>query len=428
MKCSWKILLRNTLCVLAVIPAVSQAKEVEASDGGKSWTHWEVKSVRASKKVDSVNPFGGAAKHRVAKPGFFRVLKKSNRWWLVDPDGCLFLSKGINSVERGRVGGSDADTWAGETYDLLVGAGFNTLGRWSDSQAFVQIEKPLPWCATLSFMKSYDKRRSFKNGDSGFPNETLPVFDEEWPAFCEQYAREETASHKEDRWLLGYFSDNELPFRPDALKKYLTLPADDSGCIAANRWMIENKIKRSRMDDPDTQAEFLEVMARRYFETVAAALKKADPNHLYIGSRLHGRCINESVLRASAACDVVTINYYHRWVPEKDRTSDWLKWSGRPFIASEFYAMKDENKKARKEDGAGFRVLSYEDAGLFYHTYVGAMLKDIPGCVGWHWFKYANDNEEWQKGLVSTDGTVHEPLVDAMTTVNKQAYLLRGLR
>lgn len=420
-------ILRCLLCVFGLFPMVSLAKDVEASDGGKSWTSWEVKAVRASKESDSLNQFGAAAKHKIAKPGFFRVIKKSNRWWLVDPEGCLFISKGVNSVESERVGSPDKEPWASDTYDLLIKSGFNTLGRWSDSIAFSAIGKPMPWCATLSFMKSYDKQRSFKNGGNGFPNETLPVFDAEWPTFCEQYAKEETGSFAEDRWLLGYFSDNELPFRPDALSKYLSLPSDDAGYIAANRWMHENKIKRSHVDDPDTQAEFLKLVARRYFETVATALKKADPNHLYIGSRLHGRCINESVLRASAACDVVSINYYHRWNPEKDRTSEWEEWSGRPFLVGEFYAMKVADKMT-KADGAGFRVLNHEDAGLFYHTYTAGLLRDIPSCVGWHWFKYADDTPEWQKGIVSKEGEVHKILVEAMKTINEQAYSLRGLR
>lgn len=72
------------------------------------------------------------------------------------------------------------------------------------------------------------------------------------------------------------------------------------------------------------------------FRDGRGAQKKADPNHLYLGSRLHGRGINEATITAAGACDVISINYYHRWEPEVDRMKAWEKWSGRPFFVSEF--------------------------------------------------------------------------------------------
>uniref|UniRef100_UPI003564B93F hypothetical protein n=1 Tax=Pontiella sp. TaxID=2837462 RepID=UPI003564B93F len=305
--------------------------------------------------------------------------------------------------------------------------GFNTIGRWSEQDAFKAAGHPVPWCNTTSFMKDYAKRRSYKNGESGFPNETLPVFDAEWPEFCVEYAEEQVAHLKNDPWLIGHFSDNELPFRPDALTKYLALPKEDAGYRGAWAWVRENKVKESRFDDEKIQQAFLEHVARLYYETVAKALKKADPNHLYIGSRLHGRCINEATITAAGACDVISINYYHRWEPEEDRMEDWEDWSGRPFFISEFYAMKVESENTVPE-GVGYRVLNHGDAAAFYHTHTVPLLKKVPSCVGWHWFKYADDTPEWQKGIVSNDGKVHQTLVEGMKIVNDQVYALRGLR
>ena len=216
-------------------------------------------------------------------------------------------------------------------------------------------------------------------------------------------------------------------FVRDALALYLGLPEADQGHQGALAWMKENRVSKGRVDNPKVQAAFLEEVSKRYFETVAAALKKADPNHLYLGSRLHGKSISEPVLRGANACDVVSINYYHRWQPEKGRTADWTKWSERPFLVGEFYAMKVASKKT-KADGAGFWVLSHEDAGEFYHTYTASMLKEIPNCVGYHWFKYADDFDDQQKGIVSQRGEVHQTLVDAMQIVNSQTYSLRGYR
>jgi len=229
------------------------------------------------------------------------------------------------------------------------------------------------------------------------------------------------------KFLIGHFSDNELPFRPNALSLYLALPEKDAGHQGALAWMDENGVSKSRVDRPKVQAAFLEEVSKRYFHTVSAALKKVDPNHLYIGSRIHGRCISEPVLRGANVCDVISINFYHSWEPETAKTAEWTKWSEKPFLVGEFYAMKVTSKKTNA-DGAGFRVLKHEEAGEFYHTYTSALLRKHPNCVGWHWFKYADDHDDYQKGIVSQDGETHQVLVDAMRELNEQVYSLRGAR
>lgn len=411
-------------CCLTSCVSIAQAGSVLSSDANGGWQRRQVETVKQATRVDAVNQYGGSERKMEKATGFFRVIKKSGRWWLVDPDGCLFIMKGVNSVDPKRVEASDTKVWAKDTYDLLIGSGFNTLGRWSEPEPFKETGLNIPWCGTLNFMGSYKRMRSSDNGESGYPNETLPVFDREWPEFCARYAEEQTEKFRQDPWLIGYFSDNELPFRPDALDKYLSLPESDSGHRAAVAWMQDNKVKESDLKDPEVKADFLEMVARRYFETVSTALKEADPDHLFLGSRLHGRCISEPVIRAAGTCDVISINYYHRWEPEEERMEEWEDWSGRPFFVSEFYAMKvaDEDTKA---DGAGFRVLDHDDAAAFYHTHIGGLL-EVSSCVGWHWFKYADDTPEWQKGIVGIDGTVHRELVYGMKIINEQAYALRG--
>lgn len=406
---------------------VGFAGSVYSSDAGGPWKDRPVKTVREASHPDALNAYGGSARQKVAGPGFFRVLETSGRWWLIDPEGCLFLSVGVNSVAPGRVGRGDVDAWSEETYHLLKGAGFNTLGRWSDGKAFQKTGRHMPWCATHSFMKDYAKQRAAAHGKAGFPNSTIPVFDDAWPGFCERHARRHAGALKDDVWLLGHFSDNELPFRPDALKNYLALPESDAGHMAAVKWMEENRIRAREVNDPEVRAAFLHEVAKRYYDVVAAALKKADPNHLYIGSRLHGRCISEPVIRAAGACDVVSINYYHRWEVEKERAMNWTRWSRKPFLVGEFYAMNvPKDQTVPKSSGAGFHVLTYEDAGDFYQHYANSLLRDIPNCVGWHWFKYADDNPVSRKGIVGQQGGVRRPLVEGMKLLNEQVYTLRG--
>ncbi len=84
-------------------------------------------------------------------------------------------------------------------------------------------------------MASYGKKRGGtyqKAGHIGYPNDCIFVFDPGFEAFCDDYAKQ-LAADKDDPWLLGHFSDNELPFRRTALKNYLGLPESDPGYKAA---------------------------------------------------------------------------------------------------------------------------------------------------------------------------------------------------
>jgi len=381
------------LCSFASF-TLSVAADVSSSDAGKDWEKRKTHTVRPAKAPDELSSYGG----------------------------------GVNSVEPKRVKHDSVTKWSQETHALLTETGFNSIGRWSAPDEFQEIDKEIPWCSTFGFMKNYLKERPEEySRNITKQNQTIPVFDKEWPEFCERYAKEKTKGHIDNPFIIGHFSDNELDFRPNALELYLELPENDPGHQAAVAWMKENRVSKGKVDNPKTQAAFLEIVAKKYYETVAAALKKFDPNHLYIGSRLHGRSISEPVLNAANACDIVSVNYYHAWEPEKAKTANWTKWSKKPFLVGEFYAMKVTSKRL-KVDGAGFRVLNHEDAGEFYHTYTSTLLKDHPNCVGWHWFKYADAFDDHQKGIVGLSGKAHQPLIDSMKIVNEQAYSIRGKR
>lgn len=418
--------LQYFIIIICLFTSHLWADVVESSDAGKAWKQRQTDTVQPAKIPDRRNSYGGFRDVKLADKGFFRLNNDANHWSLIDPDGYLFLSIGVNSVNYERVDTQmTPEQWANQTKQLLTSTGFNTIGRWSTPEPFATIGQLMPWCSSLKFMKSYAQKRSRKNGASGYPNETLPVFDRQWPAFCQSYAEQHLTPTINDRYLLGHFSDNELPFRPDALVRYLALPTTDPGYQAAVDWMEQHQI--SDPTDREVQDQFLKLVASLYFDTVAQAIKRVDPNHLYIGSRLHGRCISKPVLQASQSCDVVSINYYHAWRPSKTETRNWYKWSQRPFLVGEFYAMKLTGKDNPADWGAGFRVRSHQDAGKFYHTYTKRLLEDIPNCIGWHWFKYADDVDYYQKGIVGVDGDPHQTLLRSMKALNEQAYSLSVL-
>ena len=299
--------------------------------------------------------------------------------------------------------------------------GYNTLGCWSDWRSFRTAPQRMPYTPRWNFLSTYKNQRQKSNGGRGYPEQCMPVFDPQFAEFCDAHARQ-LAKMKDDPWLLGHFSDNELPFRPDALTNYLKLPKTDTGRRAAQKWWHSRRGGRDRITDADQEA-FLEYLARLYYSTVSAAIKKYDPNHLYLGSRVHGRTIRAPVFRgAKGFVDVLSVNYYHRWSVEQERLNGWVESCGVPVIISEWYA-QSLARPDTPATGAGFRVRTDTDRGLFYQNFTLGLLKN-PGCVGWHWFKYGGDGAGFHKGIVSRAYQPHTDLLSLMAELNGQVYPL----
>ena len=70
----------------------------------------EEEEIKAHPSVPDRDEYGGwASGPKVAATGFFGTVKREGKWWLVDPDGHLFFSLGIDSISA-RLGG-DASTF-----------------------------------------------------------------------------------------------------------------------------------------------------------------------------------------------------------------------------------------------------------------------------------------------------------------------------
>jgi len=175
-------------------------------------------------------------------------------------------------------------------------------------------------------------------------------------------------------------------------------------------------------------------MAEKYYSVVSKAIKKYDPNHLYLGSRLHSYELKvEPFFRAVGKyVDVIAINYYRVWTPVAKDMENWTTWSGKPFIVTEWYT-KGEDSKMTNYSGAGWLVHTQNDRGLFYQNFSLALLES-GNCVGFHWFKYQDNdpdnknvdpsNTDANKGIVNTTYDVYEPLLSKMKEINTQVYSL----
>jgi len=287
--------------------------------------------------------------------------------------------------------------------------------RWSEDGVLRQSPRPLAYTPQWNFMSSYGRKRGGTYqlpGHTGYPNGCIFVFDPEFERFANEHARKLEAT-RDDPWLLGHFSDNELPFPRDSLDRYLHLPPGDPGHKEAVRWLRERKgSERARITDGDREA-WRGHVAETYFRIVSRAIKRHDPNHLYLGSRFHGsEKRSEAVFRAAGKyLDVVSVNVYGVWTPSGEMLRRWAKWSGRPLLITEWYA-KGADSGLPNLTGAGWTVPTQRDRGYFYQNFVLALIESGV-CVGWHWFKYMDNDPE-------------DTRADPSNQINRVAYPLTG--
>lgn len=443
----WVALLAVAACTVGSARAGDAGTKVAAtSKPGRKWRTYttrtlaDLKGFAPAAKV-ALGKYGGLASVTLRATGFFRTEKVRGRWMLVDPDGHPFISMGLNSVNPetryNKANFAKAFTgqaqWAEKTGAMMRRTGLNTLGCWSQWQTFRKLERPWVYTQQWNFMSAYGSKRGrthWRPGNTGYAGGVIYVFDPEFETFCDGHAKQ-LAATKDDPYLLGHFSDNEMPLRREMLDLYLKMPPGDPGRAAAVKWLKARGRTMSKFGDADREA-FLEVVVARYFRIVGRAIKKHDPNHLYLGARLHGGAKYLQAVHKGAGpyVDVVSVNYYSRWTPERERMDQWAAWSGKPFLVTEWY-VKGVDSGMKNASGAGWLVKTQADRGRFYQHFALGLLGH-PGCVGWHWHRYA-DNAAGRAGGTSNKGLVgltyrpYGPLRDAMAQLNGQVYTLTAI-
>ena len=158
------------------------------------------------------------------------------------------------------------------------------------------------------------------------------------------------------------------------------------------------------------------------------------PNHLYIGSRLMRSNYSHPTVWAAAGkyCDVITVNYYSAWGPDPEQMAYWQSLAKRPFMVTEFY-VKGEDAGLPNNTGAGWIVPTQADRGRFYQHFALGLLESR-SCVGWHWFKYQDNdpaqtnaepsNIDSNKGIVGIDYEPYPELIERMKALNREVYPL----
>ncbi|MBS7653682.1 beta-galactosidase [Candidatus Bathyarchaeota archaeon] len=412
--------------------------------------------------------YGGVTYLHGNATGFFHVEKIYGKFWLIDPEGNLFISKGVNHVDywgddSPSLGYSpynryvsekygSADKWAEEAVSRLRKWGFNTIGAWSSRETY---NKGIPYTIILNI--------ALNAGASWLIGNVADYFSREFEEAAEKIAREECAPRRDDKYLIGYFIDNELRWAADwrssneLFDDYMLLPPEAEGKKALVKFLREkygeisslNRAWRtifSSFDDlllerqaPKTSAVdddrrgFLRIIAEQYFKLTYNIIKKYDPNHLILGCRFAYKPPNEVLYGSIGYTDVVSVNCYtNPYSNDLELKIMDLKEIYRitclPIMITEF-SFKAMDSGLPNSKGAGVPVKTQAERAKYYEEYVKAMIKQ-PFIIGYHWFQYSDqpyegrfDGENSNFGLVTIRDEPWETLLQKATVVNLEAEL-----
>ena len=361
---------------------------------------------------ERLGKFGGWKDWSMEATGFFRTQKLDDYWMFVDPEGLAFFGFGLNSVVEVDQLKLPQD---------IQTIGFNHLASWSD-ETITNIPYTPRWNFIVGFKNSSAEiKRNYLEKD------LLPVFEPTFASYVDRIAAR-ASKNRDNPWLLGHFTDNEIPFHKTIqLKESLKLPPENAQHIAAATWLKRKQNGRfdAKNISEDDELEYMGFVADRYFQVVTTALRKHDPNHLVLGERLHASAkYNPHVIAAAGKwCDVISINFYRNWEPRKKVLAMWRDVGNKPFIITEFYT-KAADSGLPNENGAGWVVPTKKERTEHFENFALQML-GTPNCIGIHWFRFVDD-EGSNKGVYNRQFEPYQQLQDSMRNVSRQMYHVRS--
>ena len=387
--------------------------------------------------------------------GYFYTKKIGDRWWVIDPLGypCLLLSmSGVtvsyqnSPTQKNAVlnkYGSDQRWAIATTRRLKDDLGFNCIST-SDSTLYDVVDG-LPYFKRFNVATAYASQLGLNAGQGGqakfAENNTMPLFDPAFATYADQRAKSNSVAGNKN--VVAYITDNELPMDLTMLIDYLTLdPYKEVNRYSyATAWYwVTQMTGKETVTQEDLTNELMDLFRAfvwdRYYNVVAGAIRKYDPDHMYAGTKyLNWAKESEWVLRFSAEyIDILTINWYSTWEPQAEYIYAFEKYADIPFMVTEFYAKSSQTfDNLACKDGAGFFVKTQADRGLFYQNYTLRLL-EAKNCVGWQWFQYTDNDpagnptdissRDANKGIVNNKHEEYYELTDDMIEINKNIYKL----
>lgn len=413
--------------------------------------------------------WGGLADGQFRPSGFFRVEHSRGVFWLVDPDGGRFVSKGVNTVRfdqdeiRGtkripyaeacaRKYGSEA-AWRDAAARRLISWGFNTLGSWSDEAVAANTDLMLTPNLDLGMSFAWEMNERAGSG----PKQDFPdVFNPAFEAHIAHRARALCAQRANQKNIIGWFIDNELRWCPDwrgpdeLLPLFLNQLPAAPGRIAALAFLrgryrdfsAFNAVWRTaapswaaldapiriepsyRRKPPYDRAAKEETEANRADPRRAFFFADCDDFLALLAERYFA--LTTAAIKAAdgnhlvlgsrfafppppvvveAAARHVDVISFNCYGPDADGALAAYAPTGKPCLIGEF-SFRGTDSGLPNTNGAGPVVATQAERAAAYRRYATKALQH-PLIVGYHWFEHADQPAEGRfDGENSNFGTV----------------------
>ncbi len=404
--------------------------------------------------------------------GHFYVKKVEGRWYFIDPLGYPLIVRTIVAPQRSYASNprqmeaaetlyGTPDKWAiAVTHDLHeMGFTTTTPGENAADLDAIPVHR-LSYQVSVDVITAYGKEIGVcsKQGSTYFDQDlananvtdntdydnVMPVFDPAFEEAADRLLREKFETlDRDDPYLLGVTTDNEIPMNRDMLDRYLfkiTPDVAQSRYSWATAWtwfrFMTGKANPTEKDvTPALRELFRGFVYWRYFDVVEPAFRRHAGDTMYFGVRLLTGPSSTSVAEAewvirfaAQYVDVININWYRVWTLAPETAANLTKWSGdKPFQISEFGVKSDDGQIIYANAAGGWYVKRQSERGQFYENFILSFL-EWKNNVGWQFYRY---NHYWTNkgtvprsgcGIVDDDHRYYAELVEAFDNINNHVY------
>jgi hypothetical protein len=358
--------------------------------------------------------YGGYPGLQAEATGFFRLERLKGRWWLIDPQGSVFLSLGINHFDasalkyadnihiwRERYGSNEA--WIRHAGQDLQRWGFNALA-WSQELATRKDYRHTPEWRAWRFRWAgvpYYHHLPFAPIERWNPYARYPdVFSRAFEERCDFLARYSCVDMADDPYLIGY--------------EYVPMPG----------WTHHDYVQpwggQYDWRAPE-DAEALYRLAERYYQVTHDAIRRYDQQHLIIGDQLeHGKPLPDWLVEAMKPyTDVIAFNGFAPFEAIADEIQSAHERTGKPvLLADSAFLAPTELLHVSPQS----RVYCADQAvrGQAYQRFARRAFAK-PYVIGWHWCAYIENRARCSGVRNYLDEPYHD-LVSAMRDFNHRAY------
>ena len=419
--------------------------------------------------------FGGTASLKGKKTGFFHVENLNGKYWLVGPEGGAFFAVGTYRVSYHGTRSPDGSNsfhdnikhqypeetkWIKHVLSQVRSWNFNLLSLGpGEYPKYEKIPRSLFLWASHPFARK--KERLTAPGVPGYTT-FVDIFD---PDFEKSYTRicSRVASPlKNDPWLVGYYTDNELfwgfgmypehslldavlyqdpsKYSKQELVKFIRSRYQNDLQELKKNWKVSikswndllsiRKLRAVNQKVIDDKRAFLFHYARHYFKVTSRAIKKADPNHLNLGCRIHGYCEPEVSRAMGEFIDVISYNKYDGIAPLFQIEEMFFREAQKPVLVTE-WGFRAMDSGMPNTGGVGRILPDQKTRGRKYTDFLAGLARS-PYCVGAIYYAYVDDppaggggimnNENSNYGLVDIMDRPYRDMVSQVRKANQLAF------